>query len=297
MFHFIYAAIIGSEGNSKIMNTKIRPAIVGKVVIVTGASSGIGEATALEFALAGAKVVLAARRIERLEKLAEIIRAAGGIAFPVQTDLTVISQIRNLVQTTLATFGRIDVLANIAGTGYYDWFEELSSANLREHYEVNVIALAELTREIIPVMKAQRSGFILNMCSYSSVISAPPLTVYASTKYAVEGLTDGLRRELIPWGIKVMRIHPSGVTGTEFKEKALRDGGIQFKAISLGQVSREKVAQTLVRCLGGTGRRGERDGAAGRWPAHRDAGSDHPGASLPDHGTRVRGAGGVGSPD
>jgi len=231
------------------MNTKIKPAIAGKVAIITGASSGIGEVTALEFASAGAKVVLAARRIERLQKLAETIRAAGGIALPVQTDLTVISQIRNLVKTTLATFGRIDVLANIAGTGYYDWFEELSSANLREHYEVNVIGLAELTREVVPVMKAQGSGFILNMCSYSSVISAPPLTVYASTKYAVEGLTDGLRRELIPWGIKVMRIHPSGVTGTEFKEKASRDGGIQFKSISLGQVSREKVAQTLVRLV------------------------------------------------
>ena len=231
------------------MNTKIRPAIAGKVAIITGASSGIGEVTALEFASAGAKVVLAARRIERLQKLAETIRAGGGIALPVQTDLTIIAQIRNLVQTTLATFGRIDVLANIAGTGYYDWFEELSSANLREHYEVNVIGLAELTREVVPVMKTQRSGFILNMCSYSSVISAPPLTVYASTKYAVEGLTDRLRRELIPWGIKVMRIHPSGVTGTEFKEKAARDGGIQFRSISLGQVSRERVAQTLVRLV------------------------------------------------
>jgi short-subunit dehydrogenase len=98
-------------------------------------------------------------------------------------------------------------------------------------------------------MKAQRSGFILNMCSYSSVISAPPLTVYASTKYAVEGLTDGLRRQLIPWGIKVMRIHPSGVTGTEFKEKASRDGGIQFRSITLGQVSRERVARALVRLV------------------------------------------------
>jgi NADP-dependent 3-hydroxy acid dehydrogenase YdfG len=231
------------------MNTKIRPDIAGKVAIVTGASSGIGEVTALEFAFAGAKVVLAARRIERLQKLAETIRAWGGIALPVQTDLTVIAQIRNLVQTTRATFGRIDVLANIAGSGYYDWFEELSSDNLRQHYEVNVIGLAELTREVVPVMKTQRSGFILNMCSYSSVISAPPLTVYASTKYAVEGLTDGLRRELIPWGIKVMRIHPSGVTGTEFKEKASRDGGIQFRSISLGQVSRERVAQTLVRLV------------------------------------------------
>ncbi len=231
------------------MNTKIRPAIAGKVAIVTGASSGIGQVAALEFAFAGAKVVLAARRVERLEKLAETIRASGGTALPVQTDLTMIEQIRSLVKTTLATFGRIDVLANIAGTGYYDWFEELSSANLREHYEVNVIGLAELTREVVPVMKTQRSGFILNMCSYSSVISAPPLTVYASTKYVVEGLTDGLRRELIPWGIKVMRIHPSGVTGTEFKEKASRDGGIQFKSISLGQVSRERVARTLVRLV------------------------------------------------
>ena len=163
--------------------------------------------------------------------------------------MTIISQIRNLVQTTLTTFGRIDILANIAGAGYYDWFEELSSDNLREHYEVNVIGLAELTREVLPTMKAQRSGYILNMCSYSSVISAPPLTVYASTKYAVEGLTDGLRRELIPWGIKVMRIHPSGVTGTEFKAKASRDGGIQFRSISFGQVSRERVARTLVRLV------------------------------------------------
>ena len=231
------------------MNTRIRPAIAGKVAIITGASSGIGEVTALEFAKAGAKVVLAARRIKRLQKLAETILAEGGIAIPVQTDLTNIAQIRNLVQTTLAAFGRIDVLANIAGTGYYDWFEELSSDNLREHYEVNVIGLAELTRQVVPVMKAQRSGFILNMCSYASVVSAPPLTVYASTKYAVEGLTDGLRRELIPWGIKVMRIHPSGVTGTEFKEKAARDGGIKFKSISFGRVSRERVARTLVRMV------------------------------------------------
>ena len=233
----------------KRIKIKIRPAIAGKIAIITGASSGIGEAAALEFASAGAKVVLAARRIERLERLAETIRAAGGVALPVQTDVTIIPQLRNLVQTTLNTFGRIDILANIAGAGYNDWFEELSSENLREHYEVNVIGLAELTREVLPTMKAQRSGYILNMCSYSSVISAPPLTVYASTKYAVEGLTDGLRRELIPWGIKVMRIHPSGVTGTEFKSKAARDGGIQFKSISFGQVSRERVARTLVRLV------------------------------------------------
>ena len=97
------------------MKIKIRPAIAGKIAIITGASSGIGEAAAIEFASAGAKVVLAARRIERLERLAETIRAAGGVALPVQTDLTIISQIRNLVQTTLNTFGRIDILASDVG--------------------------------------------------------------------------------------------------------------------------------------------------------------------------------------
>jgi len=224
-------------------------ALTGKVAIVTGASSGIGEVTAIEFAKAGATVVLAARRIERLRKLAEKIQRNGGSALPVQTDLTQIDQIQNLVKTTATTFGRIDVLANIAGTGYYDWFEEESSENLREHYEVNVIGLAELTREVVPIMKAQRSGHILNMCSYASRISVPPLTIYSSTKYAIEGLTDGLRRELIPWGVKVSRVHPSGVTGTEFKEKAARDGGIQYKSLKIGRVSRERVAKALVKLV------------------------------------------------
>jgi NADP-dependent 3-hydroxy acid dehydrogenase YdfG len=223
--------------------------IVGKVVIVTGASAGIGEATARAFAMAGAKVVLAARRAERLERLAEEIRSAGGSALPVPTDLTDIGQIQNLVQTTLTAYGRIDVLANIAGWGRYDWLEELSSEDLRMQYEVNVIGLAELTRQVLPVMKAQRSGHILNMSSYASKIATPPLTVYASTKYAVEGLTDGLRRELIPWGIRVTRIHPSGVKGTEFNKKAKQDGGITFQSFPIGQITREKLSQEMVKLV------------------------------------------------
>jgi NADP-dependent 3-hydroxy acid dehydrogenase YdfG len=223
-----------------------KQSIAGKVVIVTGASAGIGEASARAFAMAGAKVVLAARRAGRLERLADEIRAAGGTALPVPTDLTDIGQIRDLVQTTLRTYGRIDVLANIAGWGRYDWLEELSPENLRMQYEVNLIGLAELTRQVLPTMKEQRSGHILMMSSYASKIATPPLTVYASTKYAVEGLTDGLRRELIAWGIRVTRIHPSGVTGTEFNLKARQDGGIEFKSFPIGKVSREKVAEELV---------------------------------------------------
>jgi NADP-dependent 3-hydroxy acid dehydrogenase YdfG len=228
------------------MNMKRRAAIDGKVVLVTGASSGIGESTAREFAQAGAITVLAARRVERLKRLEEEIERMGGQALAVPTDLTDLEQITNLVQTVLSAYGRIDVLANVAGWGFYDWFEELSADELRRHYEVNVIGLAELTRQVIPTMKAQRSGFILNMSSYVSRISVPPLTVYASTKYAVEGLTDGLRRALRPWGIAVIRIHPSSVSGTEFNKNVIRDGGVEYQAVPIGRISRERLARHIV---------------------------------------------------
>ena len=231
------------------MEMNRRPAIDGKIVIVTGASSGIGEATAWEFARAGAMPVLAARRAERLHQLQEKIEAIGGQALAVPTDLTDRNQITNLVRTTLSTFGRIDVLANIAGWGLYDWFEELSAEELRRHYEVNVIGLAELTRQVIPTMKKQRSGFILNMSSYVSRISVPPLTVYASTKYAVEGLTNGLRRSLLPWGIAVIRIHPSSVSGTEFNQRVVRPGTVRYKSVPIGRISRERLARHIVHLI------------------------------------------------
>lgn len=232
------------------MKMKRRPAIDGKIVIVTGASSGIGEATAREFARAGATTVLAARRLERLERLAKEIHKMGGSALPVRTDLTDLAQITDLVQKTLSTYGRIDVLANIAGWGNYDWLEELSAEDLRNYYEVNVIGMAQLIQQVIPIMKTQRSGYILNMSSYASEIGTPPLNVYASTKYAVKGLNDALRRELLPWGITVIRIHPSAVSGTEFNKKAGRkSGSIKYRSIPIGRVSREAIAQKIVQLV------------------------------------------------
>src|SRR5829696_4335615 len=228
------------------MEMNRRSAIDGKVVIITGASAGIGESTAREFAQAGAITVLAARRAARLKKLEKEIEEMGGVALAVPTDLTDLDQITNLVETTRSAFGRIDVVANIAGWGFYDWFEELSAAELRRHYEVNVIGLAELIRQVIPTMKAQRSGFILNMSSYVSRISVPPLTVYASTKYAIEGLTDGLRRALLPWGITVIRIHPSSVSGTEFNKKVVRPGRVEYQPVPIGRIRRERLARHIV---------------------------------------------------
>ena len=95
-------------------------------------------------------------------------------------------------------------------------------------------------------MKAQRSGFILNMSSYVSRISVPPLTVYASTKYAVEGLTDGLRRALLPWGITVIRIHPSSVSGTEFNKHVMRQDDVKYRPVPIGRISRERLARHIV---------------------------------------------------
>ncbi|MDQ2690998.1 MAG: SDR family oxidoreductase [Chloroflexota bacterium] len=231
------------------MQMQRRPAIDGKLVIVTGASSGIGESLAREFARAGASTILAARRAERLKRLQSEIEAMGGQALAVPTDLTKLDQITHLVEVTLATYGRIDVLANIAGWAIYDWFEQLSAEELRQTYEVNVIGLAELTRQVIPTMKAQGSGFILNMSSYVSRISVPPLTVYASTKYAIEGLTDGLRRALLPWGITVIRIHPSSVSGTEFNQRVHRGGTVQYRPVPIGRISREQLARKIVQLI------------------------------------------------
>lgn len=228
------------------MEMKRRPDIDGKVAIITGASSGIGEATARDFAQAGAITVLAARRVERLERLQKEIEEMGGQALAVQTDLTQFDQITNLVQTTLSHYGRVDIVANIAGWAIYDWFEELSQDEIRRPFEVNVIGMAELIRQVIPTMKVQRSGFILNMSSYVSRISVPPMAIYASTKYAVEGLTDSLRRSLLPWGITVIRIHPSSVSGTEFNQHITRPGRVEYTPVPIGRVSRERMAQHIV---------------------------------------------------
>src|ERR1051326_3743645 len=231
------------------MKTSPRPALADKVAIITGASSGIGEATAREFAQAGAWVVLAARRANRLERLANEIQQAGGKALAVPTDLTKPNQIQNLVQQTLKKFGRIDILINVAGAGHYDWFENHTYDDLLQTYGTNIIGMAELIRQTIPTMQAQRSGIIINMSSYASRVTSPPLTLYSSTKSAVDRLTDGLRRELRPWGIKVMRIHPSEVSGTEFKEAAVKNTNVKYCSMPLGRVKRETVAQAIVQLV------------------------------------------------
>jgi short-subunit dehydrogenase len=196
--------------------------IIGKVVIVTGASSGIGEATARQFGREGAKLVLAARRVDKLESLAQEILAMGSGAetFVVQADLSKLEDIQTLVNQTLDKFGRIDVLVNNAGFGRLDWLENLDPVkDIQAQFDVNVLGVILTTRQVLPIMIKQRSGHIINMCSMAGLVATPTYTVYAACKHAVHGFSEALRREVKPWGIDVSMIYPGGVS-TEFQAHA-----------------------------------------------------------------------------
>ncbi len=196
--------------------------IKGKVVIITGASSGIGEATARQFGREGAKVVIAARRVDRLEILAREIADmnSGAETLVVQADLSKLEDIQSMIKQTLDKFGRIDVLVNNAGFGRLDWLEHLDPVkDIQSQFDVNVLGVIQTTRQALPVMIKQRSGHIINMCSMAGLVATPTYTVYAACKHAVHGFSEALRREVKPWGIHVSMIYPGGVV-TEFASHA-----------------------------------------------------------------------------
>jgi NADP-dependent 3-hydroxy acid dehydrogenase YdfG len=198
------------------------PAISSKVVIITGASSGIGEATARAFGRAGARVVLAARRLDRLEVLAAEIESLGGgaEALAVSADLSQLADIHELVHRARKRFGRVDILFNNAGFGRFDWLEKLDPVDdIEAQVAVNLLGVVQATRQVLPLMIAQRSGHILNMVSVAGLVGTPTYTIYAAGKFAVRGFSEALRREVAPWGIQISEIYPGGVT-TEFGSHA-----------------------------------------------------------------------------
>lgn len=194
--------------------------IKDSVVIITGASSGIGEASARVLGQAGANVVLAARRLDKLEALAQEIQAAGSEALPVAADLSQLADIQHVVQQTLSKFGRVDVLFNNAGFGRLDWLENLDPVtDIEAQYAVNVLGVVQMTRQVLPIMIKQKAGHIINMASVAGWVGTPTYTIYASCKFAVRGFSEALRREVAPWGIRVSVLYPGGVA-TEFGAQA-----------------------------------------------------------------------------
>lgn len=183
-------------------------------VLITGASSGIGEACAVHLARKGFRVFAAARRLEPLEALSSL---AGGRITPLRMDVTdeasVAAALRAVAQTGAGLYG----LVNNAGISVMGPLEELSAEDWRRQYETNVIGLTTVTRLVLPQMRAAGVGRIVNIGSVAGRIAAPFQSAYASSKHALEGLSDALRRELAPHGVSVSVIRP-GFINTPFGE-------------------------------------------------------------------------------
>ena len=186
------------------------------VVIITGASSGIGEKAALTLAKNGFRVVIAARRQNRLEEIAEQIRKMGGEVLPVQLDLSQIDQIRNLVEITKNAFGQIDILVNNAGSARHLWLDEQSlEEDIQDQLQVNLIGMIQLTRLVVSEMVAAGSGQIIHISSIASWVGVPTYSIYNASKFGSRGFMTSLRRELRGTGVIVSEIFP-GAVDTEF---------------------------------------------------------------------------------
>jgi len=214
--------------------------IDGAVCIVTGASSGIGAASARLLNELGARVVLAARRAERLAALA--VELPGSLA--VATDITLPGQLQLLVTRTVETYGRVDVLVNNAGQGLHVPLEELDPTDLRAVFELNVVAPLVGMQAVLPVMREQSAGAIVNVSSATSLRVFPGLGGYAATKAALNMISQVARLELAASGVAVSVVYPS-VTATEFHER-LRAGHVLSGARAIPRDPPELAGQAVV---------------------------------------------------
>jgi short-subunit dehydrogenase len=191
----------------------------GRVALVTGASSGIGEATARELASRGAAVVLASRDVERLEALRREISASGGRALAVKTDISDAGSVDAMVRGTVEAFGSIDILVNNAGLGLSGRVAELRAGDLRYVFEVNTIGPLNCIQAALTHMRG--GGRIINVSSVVGRRSIPKVGGYCATKFALNALSDALRVEIADRGITVTSVYP-GTTRTAFRENSRR---------------------------------------------------------------------------
>jgi NADP-dependent 3-hydroxy acid dehydrogenase YdfG len=184
--------------------------IADKVIVITGASSGMGEATARELAKQGATVVLGARRLERIQALAEELNGQGGRALAVQTDVTNQAQVKALVDAAVQHYGRIDVLLNNAGLMQLALLDKLKVEGWDAMIDVNFKGVLYGIAAALPHMQ-QKGGHIINVSSVAGHKVTPTAAVYAATKHAVRALTEGLRQEVKPYNLRTTIISPGAV--------------------------------------------------------------------------------------
>ncbi len=193
--------------------------IKDKVVIITGASSGIGEKAARLLAKNGAKVVLASRNKEKLKKLSKEIPGS----FVVVTDMTKKDQIINLIKKTKEHFDRIDILINNAGRGYDASIENINPKTFRELFELDLLGPVIAMKEVIPVMRKQKGGMIVNISSGTALMAIPNMSAYSSLKRAIVGISLTAREELSEEKIGVSVVYPY-ITLTDFEKNTIKDG-------------------------------------------------------------------------
>jgi NADP-dependent 3-hydroxy acid dehydrogenase YdfG len=217
-----------------------------KVALVTGASSGIGAATALALAEEGASVAIAARRLARLDALADRIRAMGGNVLPIETDVTDETQVGNMVERTVGSFGRLDLLLAIAGVGVAAPFHNTTTAEYREMVDVNILGTLYPIHAALPYMRKQGRGHIV-MLSSGTGRYIHPSVVYSGTKHAVSAIAESLRREIGKAGIRVTVVEPGAVrTGFVAQMRPDVQAAVKERLGDMEQLESEDIASAIL---------------------------------------------------
>jgi len=223
--------------------------IEGKVAVITGASSGLGEATARMLSAQGATVVLGARRVERIVALADELVRAGGRALALQTDVTRSAEVQRLVDAAVEKFGRVDVIVNNAGLMPSSPLERLKIDDWDRMIDVNIKGVLYGIAAVLPHMQRQKGGHIVNVSSVAGHKVRAGTAVYSATKHAVRVLTEGLRQEVKPWDIRTTIISP-GAVATELPD-SITESDVQagVKAFYQIAVSPDAFARAVVYAL------------------------------------------------
>jgi short-subunit dehydrogenase len=211
------------------MSINLKP-IQDQVVVILGASSGIGRETALQFARRGAKVIAAARSESALNSLEQEIRNGGGDVTPVICDITDFDQVDRVADIAVQAYGRIDTWVNVAAVSSYSSMEDTTLEEFRQIFDVNVMGYIHGMKAALPRLRREGRGALISVASVESFVSIPLHSHYAATKHAIEGLVDGLRRELMAEGvpISVTSVKPATIN-TPFFTNAMNKLGVKPK--------------------------------------------------------------------
>lgn len=221
------------------------PRLKDKLVVITGASGGLGEQIALESAKNGARVVLLARNYENLLTIKEKINASYGVQSSIEIlDVSKHEDIPNVFQKIIKENGFIDILVNNAGYGIFEEAHVAKFKDVKGMFDVNVVGLITCTKEVLAFMREKRSGHIINIASQAGKMATPKSSVYAATKHAVLGYSNSLRMELAPYHVFVTTVNP-GPIATNFFNVA-DQSGTYVKNIERFMLNPEKLAETIV---------------------------------------------------